>query len=89
MQELTQFLISAFSADEFRRFIRFNSGDKGDYFESMIPGPNSSPYSIISETIKMLRNHDAINDKFFDALIKERPRREIQINKLRNSIVKW
>ena len=55
---------------------------------ALLHGPIASPALIIDDGAKMLFAHDAINDKFFDRLIDERPRREMEVNTLRGDFYK-
>lgn len=79
-ENLTKFLLSAFSAEEFRRFVRYLSN--GDFLEKLLPGQNDSAYKIISDGVKILWEHYAINNEFFKKLKIERPRREDGIKNL-------
>lgn len=84
LKNLTTLLLSIFSADEFRRFIRYYPSN--DDLENLLHGPIAPPALLVSDGIKIFYSRDVINDQFFDKLIEERPGRRDEIENLRNQM---
>ena len=81
VKSVTKLLLSMFSADDFRRFVRYSPN--GTDLVELLNGATASPALIVEEGVVMLMKNDAINEGFFDRLIDERPRRKSEIDQLR------
>lgn len=79
--QLSELLLSLFSADELRRFVRYLPD--GDTLMGSLPGANASASQTAQETVYTLERHGLINHDLFDRLAAERPRRAHEINELR------
>lgn len=78
---LSDFLVSAFAADELRRFVRgFPDGAR---LEAALPGALASPSHLASEAVRVLVRHDLIGATLFDRLAAERPQRADEIRRIR------
>lgn len=80
--QLSELLLSLFSADELRRFVRYLPD--GDALVGALPGANASASQLAVETVFALDRHGLITHEFFDRLVEERPRRASEIKALRN-----
>jgi hypothetical protein len=76
---LGDFLLSAFSADELRRFLRWFDGT----LSARLPGPNAALATLVDEAVLLLSRDDAVDADFFTRLTAERPRRKPEIDALR------
>jgi hypothetical protein len=75
-ENLSQLLISMFSADELRRLLRW----RYPQIEPNLPGPLSSPAALAADAVRALENEGLIDDEFFRMLRDERPRRATEID---------
>lgn len=75
---LHQLLLSLFSADELRRFIRYMPG--GESVISQLPGPGASPASLADSAVEVLERHGLVTPEFFQHALAERPRRAADIH---------
>lgn len=80
-KDLANLLLSLFSADELRRWLRYLPG--GDGLSGRLPGVNASPASLASEAVAELEREGMIDEGFWGRLIEERPRRKGDIDKVR------
>ncbi|MDC0671946.1 tetratricopeptide repeat protein [Nannocystis radixulma] len=76
---LRQFLISAFSLPEFRRFIHESVGEA---FAATLPGGHASPMHVVTEALASLRREGRLKADFFTLLLDVRPLRAAEINEL-------
>lgn len=78
--QFASLLLAIFSADELRRFVRFNLGSN---VSSALPGPNVSPQSLALAVAELCesRGHARTVD-LWKALEVERPRRAIDIRRV-------
>ena len=74
---LHRLLLSLFSADELRRFIRYMPG--GESVISDLPGPGASPASLADSAVELLGHHGLVTPEFFQHVLAERPRRAADI----------
>lgn len=75
-------LLSLFSADELRRFIRY--GPDGDAIAAELPGASASPAALAEAVVTALDTR-GLDDHFFDRVLAERPRRVADINTVRDA----
>jgi len=75
-------LLSLFSADELRRFIRY--GPDGDAIAAELPGASASPAALAEAVVTALETR-GLDDHFFDRVLAERPRRVADINTVRDA----
>jgi len=73
MRKLEEFLMSAFSDNELRRFIRYLP--EGDQMLNRLPANGVSLSEFTSAFVELAQRDGIIDDKFFAALMAERPRR--------------
>jgi hypothetical protein len=83
-KDLANLLLSLFSADELRRWLRYLPG--GDGLTGRLPGVNASPASLASEAVAELEHEGMIDEVFWGRLIEERPRRKADIDKVRGQV---
>lgn len=83
-KDLANLLLSLFSADELRRWLRYLPG--GDGLSGRLPGVNASPASLASEAVAELERDGMIDEVFWGRLIEERPRRKADIDKVKGQI---
>jgi RNA polymerase sigma-70 factor (ECF subfamily) len=77
---LADFLVSAFTADELRRFVHgFSDGARLD---AALPGAPASLSHLASEVVRVLVRHDLVSAELFDRLAAERPHRRDEIHRL-------
>ena len=82
-QALASLLLSFFSADELRRFLRYLP--EGDALVSGLPGATASPATLAHESVGLLVRSRLVSDAvFWDRLIEERPRRADETRKVRD-----
>lgn len=74
---LTRLLLSLFSAEELRRFVRYLPD--GHEVAPMLPGATASPAALADAVVDTLTRRGAIDAPFFQALRAERPRRSSDI----------
>jgi len=79
--QLSELLLSLFSADELRRFVRYLPD--GDTLVRSLPGANASPAQLAAEVVQELDRHGLIQDLLFARLAEQRPRRAREIDALR------
>ena len=75
-------LLSLFSADELRRFIRY--GPDGDAITAELPGASASPAALAEAVVQALETR-GLDEHFFERVIAERPRRVADIDKVRDA----
>lgn len=75
---LSGLLLSMFSADEIRRFFRYQPN--GSDFAAGLPGSTASPAAVAQAAADMLIRHGMLTRSLRDALVAERPRRADQID---------
>ena len=75
-------LLSLFSADELRRFIRY--GPDGDAIAAELPGASASPAALAEAVVTALETR-GLDDDFFKRVLAERPRRASDISKVRDA----
>jgi len=75
-------LLSLFSADELRRFIRY--GPDGDAIAAELPGASASP-AALAEAVVTALDARGLDDEFFARVLAERPRRVADVNKVRDA----
>lgn len=80
-RDLANLLLSLFSADELRRWLRYLPD--GDKLAGKLPGANASPASLASEAVAELEREGMIGDDFWARMLEERPRRKGDIDKVR------
>lgn len=81
-QALASLLLSFFSADELRRFLRYLPD--GDALVSGLPGPTASPATLVHESVGLLvRSRQVVDATFWDRLTAERPRRADEVKHVR------
>lgn len=81
-QALEHLLLSMFSADELRRWVRYLPG--GEHVTLRLPGANVSPALLVAETVAALARDGLLQEDFFWArLATERPRRQAEIDAVR------
>lgn len=81
LQALESLLLSMFSADELRRFLRFLPD--GDILIGSLPGPTASPVTVAHESVMALDKQRLFDDIFWARLVEQRPRRQAEIDKVR------
>lgn len=84
MASLEKLLLSLFSADELRRFLRYLPG--GEMIMGNLPGPNASPASLAGEAVALLARAGLIDASFWARLLAERPRRQADIEQARRDV---
>lgn len=84
-EQLRLLLLRIFSGDEMLRFVRF--GPNGQQLIQALPGANSPPAAIAAALVETHARAEAIDDVFFDRLVKERPRREREIRDVQAGFV--
>lgn len=73
-ESLAQLLLSLFSSDELRRFIRYLP--YGDDLTAELPGSSASPAALVHEAVQVLERHGLLSDpRFWGGMLEERPRR--------------
>lgn len=78
---LADFFVSAFAADEIRRFVRgFSDGARLD---AALPGALTSLGHLASEVVRVFVRHDLVSPVLFEKLEEERPRRREEIRRMR------
>lgn len=75
-------LLSLFSADELRRFIRY--GPDGDTITAELPGATASPAALADAVVAIFETR-GLSDDFFERVLAERPRRAADIHKVRDA----
>jgi hypothetical protein len=81
-QALEKLLLSLFSADELRRWLRFLPD--GERLVGGLPGPTASPAQLASDAVDLLERDGQLADAaLWDRLIGERPRRKGDIDGVR------
>lgn len=81
-QALEKLLLSLFSADELRRWLRFLPDGEG--IVGRLPGPTASPAQLAHDAVEVLDRDGRIADaSFWDRLVGERPRRKGDIDGVR------
>jgi hypothetical protein len=82
-KRLTQLFLSMFSADELRRLLRYSFPDE---LVMNLPGANASPLALADAASEaLLRRNDL--DALWPRLIHERPRRQAEIEAVRDLII--
>lgn len=81
MRDLDDFLLSAFSASELRRFLRYLPD--GGSLVRRLP-ERSSLVELVDATTRLLERERRIDLAFFDELVRARPRREAEIRAVQN-----
>jgi hypothetical protein len=86
-QALSTLLLSLFSADELRRFIRYLP--EGDQLSAQLPGGPVSAATFVHEAVDMLDRVGVLEGHdFWDRLVVERPRRKHEIEPIRDMFLK-
>lgn len=85
LANLSRLLMTLFSGDELRRFLRYLPG--GADFVAALPGANASPAAVAHEAADRLIRQGMVNRAFRDALVLERPRRVNDIDTVFSSIL--
>lgn len=80
---LQRLLLALFSADELRRFARYNFAEE---FVASLPGPTASPATLASEFVERARTHGYVNADMHRALLAERPRKADDIDAVFNAL---
>jgi hypothetical protein len=80
-QALSDFLVSAFAADELRRLVHGLSN--GARLEAALPGASASLSHLAFEGVRVLVRHGLIGAALFDRLEAERPHRLDEIRRIR------
>lgn len=80
-QALSDFLVSAFAADELRRLVHGLSN--GARLEAALPGASASLSHLAFEGVRVLGRHGLIGAALFDRLEAERPHRLDDIRRIR------
>lgn len=84
-QRLEILLLSLFSADELRRFIRYLPG--GDALTGQLPGATASPAALAGEAVAALARTGVLADpEFWRRLRDERPRRAAEIDQVQATL---
>jgi hypothetical protein len=79
-QQLVEFLTSAFSSDELRRFIiRLPEGTTSS---RELPGSETSPAQLAFEVVHLLGRRGMLDEDFFASLMAERPQRARDIRRI-------
>lgn len=82
-QALASLLLSFFSADELRRFLRYLP--EGDALTSGLPGATASPATLAHESVGLLVRSGLLSEAhFWERLTEERPRRANETRKVRD-----
>lgn len=81
---LSDFLVSAFAADELRRLVR--SFPDGARLESALPGPSASLSHLASDVVLVLVRHDLVSAALFERLEAERPHRCDELRRIRQRL---
>lgn len=77
---LYQLLLSLFGADEFRRWIRFDT--EASIIVNDLPGPTASASDLVGTVVDRLVEHGLVNRSFFVRLRDARPRRAAEIDRV-------
>jgi hypothetical protein len=77
-RKLTELLLSLFSGDELRRFIRWNLPS----YEAHMPGGFASPLATAEALVSALNGRGAVDPDLFRSLREERPRRATEIDQV-------
>lgn len=85
MRELNDLLISCFSASELRRFVSFLP--EGSRLATRLPERGVSLAGLVGEVVEILDRERVLDVAFFDALVKERPRREGEIRGVQRGVL--
>lgn len=81
-KSVAQLLLSLFSSDELRRFIRYLSNS--DDLTAELPGASASPAVLVHEAVQVLERHGLLSDpQFWDQMLAVRPRRRLDIDAVR------
>ncbi len=80
ISNLSSLLLSLFSGDELRRYLR--ALPDGDTIVAALPGPNSSPASFATEAATYMQRNGLIRRDLRDRLVAERPRRVDDIDRV-------
>ena len=80
-QPVERLLLSLFSADELRRFLRY--GSRSASIEARLPGAQASPAELAHRAVIELVRDGALDDEFLNRLIQERPGRRKAIDEVR------
>lgn len=78
LANLSRLLMTLFSGDELRRFLRYLPG--GADFVAALPGANASPAAVAHDAADRLIRQGMVNRAFRDALVAERPGRASEID---------
>ncbi len=78
LANLTRLLLAMFSADELRRFLRYQPG--GADFVGALPGSNCSPADFAFAAADRLIRHGMLTRDLRNALVAERPNRAAEID---------
>lgn len=81
-RSLESLLLSLFSADELRRFLRYLHN--GDAIVTALPGVTASPATLVHESVRVLAEHGLVETDLWERLVEERPRRRHEIEKVRD-----
>lgn len=81
-KDVSRLLLSLFSADELRRWLRYLPG--GGDLMGKLPGANASPASLASEAVAELDRAGMIDEDFWQRLRNERPHRVPEILRVRD-----
>lgn len=77
---LYQLLLSLFGADEFRRWLRFDT--EASIIVHDLPGPTASASDLVCKAVDRLVEHGLVNHSFFVRLRDARPRRAADIDQV-------
>lgn len=80
---LARLLLSLFSADELRRFVRY--GPDGDGIVSRLPTATASPASLADAVVDAYVSDGLVDAAFFARLLADRPRRKPDIDVVRGT----
>lgn len=78
---LKTLVLRLFTADEFRHLLQLRLGEGGRAVARAVPTGVSLEGQVI-ESLEALERHGLLDDVFFDALVRERPRREADIRRV-------
>lgn len=78
VSNMSALLLTCFSGDELRRFLRFLPG--GATIIAALPGPTASPLQFATEAVEYMQRNGLIRRDLRDRLVLERPRRSAEID---------
>jgi tetratricopeptide (TPR) repeat protein len=79
-KELEDLLLSMFTEDDVRRFVRYLPD--GEHMHAELPGGAASLTELVHKTVSVLARHGRLDGAFFEALVAKRPARSGEIQAL-------